>query len=129
VRTGRARRIDKPGHLFSRIHVEDIATVLEASMTRPDPGAVYNLCDDAPASPAEVTEYACSLLGVPPPPLVPLAEAKLTAMARSFWDDDRRVDNSRIKRELGVQLRYPDYRTGLRALVRAAPGDGPASGS
>jgi nucleoside-diphosphate-sugar epimerase len=117
VRGGTAKRIDKPGQIFSRIHVEDIATVLEASMARPDPGAAYNLCDDDPAPPAEVVAYACELLGAPVPPLVPFEEAQLSPMARSFYDDVRRVSNRRIREELGVALRYPDYRTGLRALL------------
>jgi nucleoside-diphosphate-sugar epimerase len=119
VRAGAAKRIAKPGQLFSRIHVEDIASVLEASMARPRPGAVYNVCDDDPAPPAAVTEYACALLGAPLPPVVSLEEAGLSPMARSFWDDNRRVDNSRLKRELGVALRYQDYRSGLRAILQA----------
>jgi nucleoside-diphosphate-sugar epimerase len=88
-------------------------------MARPHPGRVYNLCDDDPAPPAEVTEFACALLGVEPPPLVPFAEAAKTMspLALSFWADDRRVSNARIKEELGVVLRYPDYRTGLAALA------------
>jgi len=121
VRAGRAKRVDKPGHVFSRIHVEDIARVLAASIARPRPGAVYNLCDDAPAPPAEVTEFACGLLGVEVPPLIPFAEAEkaMSAMARSFWADNRRVDNGLIKRELGVALKYPDYQSGLRAILAA----------
>ena len=117
VRSGTARRIDKPGQVFSRIHVDDIATVLEASMARPNRGAAYNLCDDTPAPPAQVIEFACALLGVEPPPLVPLDKADLSPMARSFYDDNKRVDNARIKSELGVRFRYPDYATGLRALL------------
>jgi nucleoside-diphosphate-sugar epimerase len=119
VRSGRAKRIDKPGQVFSRIHVEDIASVLRASIARPDPGAAYNVCDDDPAPPAEVTAFACELLGAPVPPLVPLEKADLSPMARSFYDDNRRVDNGRIKRDLGVTLAYPDYRTGLTALLAA----------
>jgi nucleoside-diphosphate-sugar epimerase len=121
VRAGTARRIDKPGQVFSRIHVEDIAAVLEASMARPRPGAIYNLCDDDPAPPAEVILHACRLLGREPPPLVPFAEAEkeMSAMARSFWDDNRRVSNCRIKEELGVRLRYPDYKSGLAAILAA----------
>ncbi|HZS84753.1 MAG TPA: SDR family oxidoreductase [Stellaceae bacterium] len=120
VRAGTARRIDKPGQLFSRIHVEDIATVIEASIARPRPGVAYNLCDDEPAPPQEVIAFACSLLGVPPPPLIPFAEADLAPMARSFYDDNKRVSNARIKSELGVRLAYPDYRAGLRAILEAA---------
>ena len=119
LRAGRAQRIDKPGQVFSRIHVEDIARTLRASMAEPNPGAVYNLCDDDPAPPADVIAYAAGLLGVAPPPLIPFAEAKLSEMARSFYDDNKRVRNDRIKRELGVQLAYPDYRAGLAAILKA----------
>ncbi len=119
VRAGRARRIDKPGHLFSRIHVEDIATVLEASMARPHPGRIYNVCDDEPAEAAAVTAHACELLGVAAPPLVPLDEAQLSPMARSFWEDNRLVSNRRLHRELGVTLAYPNYRAGLAAILAA----------
>lgn len=118
VRAGRAKRIDKPGHIFSRIHVDDIAQVLRASMDKPDPGAVYNVCDDEPAAAADVTAFACELLSMDPPPLQPFAEAakKMSEMALSFWRDNRRVDNQRIKEELGVSFLYPDYRAGLRAI-------------
>lgn len=121
VRAGRARRIDKPGHLFARIHVDDIAAVLRASMGRPDPGAVYNVCDDEPAAAADVAAFACELLGVDAPPLVPFHQAakEMSPMALSFWRDDRRVDNGRIKGELGVRLKFPDYRAGLRAVLAA----------
>ena len=117
MRAGRAKRIDKPGQVFSRIHVDDIAAVLEASMARPNPGAAYNLCDDEAAPPAEVIAYACQLLGVEPPPLIPFDEAELSPMGRSFYRDNKRVANRRIKEELGVTLTYPDYRTGLQALL------------
>ncbi len=121
VRAGQARRIDKPGHLFARIHVDDIAAVLRASMARPDPGAVYNVCDDEPAAAADVVAFACELLGVDAPPLVPFHQAakEMSPMALSFWRDNRRVDNSRIKGELGVRLKFPDYRAGLRAVLAA----------
>ena len=119
VRAGRAHRIDKPGQVFSRIHVDDIATVLRASMAQPNPGSVYNVADDEPAPAHEVTEYACRLLGVEPPPLVPLEQAELSPMARSFYAENRRVRNDRIKQELGVRLAYPDYRAGLRAILAA----------
>ena len=113
---GTARRIVKAGQVFSRIHVEDIATVLEASMARPNPGAAYNVCDDAPCPPQEVIAYAAQLLGRPPPPEVPFEAAGLSPMARSFYAESKRVSNRRIKTELGVGLAYPDYRTGLLAL-------------
>lgn len=117
VRAGRAQRIDKPGQLFSRIHVADIATVLEASIARPRPGAVYNVCDDDPAPPQDVIEHACRLLGQSVPPLVPFDRAELSPMARSFYAENKRVSNRLIKTELGVQLHYPDYRAGLAALA------------
>lgn len=119
LRAGTARRINKNGQVFSRIHVEDIATVLEASIARPHPGTVYNVCDDEPAPPEEVIAHAAQLLGVPVPPAVPLEEAGLSPMARSFYAESKRVSNARIKRELGVDLAYPSYREGLRALIEA----------
>lgn len=117
LRAGAARRVSAPGHLFSRIHVDDIVAVLLASIARKRPGAVYNVCDDTPAESAEVTEFAAGLLGIDPPLLIPLEEAKLSPMARSFYRDRRLVDNSRIKSELGIDLRYPDYRAGLRSIL------------
>ena len=119
VRAGTAKRIDKPGQMFSRIHVDDIATVLEASIARPHPGRAYNLCDDLGAAPAEVVAQACALLGVEPPPLVHFEAAALSAMARSFYRDNKRVSNQRIKAELGVTLAYPDYTSGLEAILVA----------
>jgi nucleoside-diphosphate-sugar epimerase len=118
VRSGRARRIAKPGQVFSRIHVADIAQALRASMARPRPGAIYNVCDDDPAPPADVIAFACDLLGVPPPPLMPVEQAELSEMALSFYADNKRVSNRRMKEELGVSLLYPGYRDGLRALLK-----------
>jgi nucleoside-diphosphate-sugar epimerase len=117
LRAGMARRIDNPGQVFSRIHVDDLATVLRASIGRPRPGAVYNVCDDAPASPADVIAHAAGLLGLPAPPLVPFETAELSPMARSFYADNKRVSNALIKQELGVRLRYPSYRDGLPAIL------------
>ncbi len=119
VRQGTARRIVKPGQVFSRIHVEDIAQVLEASIKRPNPGAVYNLCDDDPAPPQDVIGHAADLLGLPLPEEVAFDEAEMTPMARSFYAESKRVSNRRIKEELGIKLIYPDYRSGLRALLAA----------
>lgn len=116
---GKARRIVKPGQVFSRIHVEDIATVLEASIDRPNPGAIYNVCDDEPAPPQDVLGYGAELLGLPVPAEVPFDEAGMTPMARSFYGENKRVRNIRIKEELGVTLAYPDYRVGLRAVKAA----------
>lgn len=117
VANGSARRIIKPGQVFSRIHVEDIAGVLEASMARPNAGAAYNVCDDEPCPPQDVVAHAAELLGLPVPPAIPFAEADLPPMARSFYADSKRVCNGLIKRELGVRLRYPTYRHGLAALL------------
>lgn len=117
VREGRARRIVKAGQVFSRIHVEDIAAVLAASMARPNSGAIYNVCDDEPAPPQDVIAYACALLGVEPPPEEPFETAELSPMARSFYGESKRVQNARIKTELGVTLAYPTYRDGLRATI------------
>lgn len=121
VRAGTAKRIVKPGHLFSRIHVDDIVQVLLASMAAPNPGAIYNVCDDEAAAPADVVSHASELLGVTPPPLEEYAPDTMSAMARSFWAENRRVANDRIKRELSIKLRYPDYRSGLKALLREEP--------
>jgi nucleoside-diphosphate-sugar epimerase len=120
VRAGRAQRIDKPGQVFSRIHLADIANVLEASIARPNPGRAYNVCDDNPAPPEEVIAFACRLLDVEPPPLVPFAQAELSPMGRSFYRDNKRVVNRRMKEELGVALEFLDYKAGLRALLAAS---------
>ncbi|MDU8911689.1 SDR family oxidoreductase [Aestuariicoccus sp. MJ-SS9] len=117
VMEGRAQRIFKPGQVFSRTHVDDIAQVLHASIDRPDPGAIYNVCDDDPAPPQDVIAEAARLLGLPVPPEVPFDEADLSPMARSFYAESKRVRNDRIKRDLGVTLLYPDYRSGLRAVL------------
>ena len=119
VRNGTARRIIKEGQVFSRIHVEDIAKVLAASIGRPNPGAVYNLCDDDPAPPEDVIAHAAELLGLPVPPAVPFDDADLSPMARSFYAESKRVRNDRIKDELGVNLLYPTYREGLSAILAA----------
>jgi nucleoside-diphosphate-sugar epimerase len=117
VRAGTARRIIKPGQVFSRIHVEDIAQVLEASLKQPRPGAIYNLCDDDPAPPQDVIGYAAQLLGLPEPPAEDFDTAEMTQMARSFYAESKKVRNDLIKQELGVTLQYPDYKTGLRAMM------------
>ena len=122
VRTGRGRRIVKQGQVFSRAHVEDIARVLAASMAHPEPGAVYNVCDDEPAPPDEVIAHAARLLGRPVPPAEPFDGAEMTPMARSFYAESKRVRNDRIKKRLGVALRYPTYREGLRAILDAESG-------
>ncbi len=117
VRAGTARRIDQPGLVFNRIHVADVVQVLCASMEQPHPGAVYNVSDDLPSSPAEAVVFACDLLGVEAPPLTALEEAGLSKMGRGFYQTNKRVGNRKIKEELGVQLQYPDYKVGLRELL------------
>ncbi|MDD9732178.1 SDR family oxidoreductase [Mameliella sp. AT18] len=124
LRKGTARRIIKPNQVFSRIHVEDIAQVLRASIARPNPGAAYNLCDDAPAPPQDVIACAAEMLGMPIPPEVPFEEAELSPMARSFYSESKRVCNARIKEELGVTLRYPDYQSALAAILAAEQASG-----
>ena len=119
VKNGTARRINKPGQVFSRIHVDDIAQVLTASIARPQAGRAYSLCDDEPAPPQDVVAFAAQLLGLDPPPLVDFEEAELSDMARSFYSENKRIANARIKTELGVTLAYPDYRIGLTALFEA----------
>lgn len=119
VRDGSARRILKPDQVFSRIHVDDIAQIVAASIARPNPGRIYNLCDDDPAPPEDVIAYAAELLGLPIPPAESWQEADMTPMARSFYAESKRVRNDRIKDELGVTLIHPTYRTGLQALLAA----------
>lgn len=119
LRAGSARRIVKPGQVFSRVHVEDVAQVLRASIARPVAGRVYNVADDEPSSQEDVVVFAADLLGIAPPPEEPFETAELSALARSFYVECRRVRNDRIKRELRVVLRYPTYREGLSSL--AAP--------
>lgn len=119
LRDGTARRIVKPGQVFSRIHVEDIVQVLLASFAKPNPGRAYNVADDEPGPPQDVIEYAAQLLDVPVPPDLPFEQAELSPMARSFYADNKRVRNDRIKTELGVRLKYPDFRKGLKAVLSA----------
>jgi nucleoside-diphosphate-sugar epimerase len=117
VRQGSARRIDQPGLVFNRIHVEDVVQVLSASMGHPHPGAIYNVSDDVPSSPAEAVAFACELLHADVPPLIALEDAELSKMARGFYLTNKKVRNHKIKKELGVQFRYQDYKAGLRALL------------
>ena len=119
VKSGKARRIIKEGQVFSRTHVDDIAQVLAASIARPNPGAAYNVCDDDPAPPQDVIAHAAHLLGLPVPEAIPFEQAEMTPMARSFYAESKRVRNDRIKDELGVKLLYPDYRSGLAAVLAA----------
>lgn len=124
VRAGKAKRILKPGQVFSRMHVDDIAAAIAANISRPDAGELFNLADDEPAPPQDVIEYACDLLKVEPPPLIPIDDANLSDMARSFYADNKRVSNKRMKEALGVTLTYPTYREGLKAILNKANGAG-----
>lgn len=117
VRAGEARRVVRPGLVFSRIHVEDAAAALLASCLAPRPGAVYDLADDEPAPPQDVVAFACELLGVTPPPLEPWDEARLSPALREFYAESKRVSNRRAKQELGWRPVWPDYRAGLRTLL------------
>jgi nucleoside-diphosphate-sugar epimerase len=120
VRRGEAHRIVKPGQVFNRIHVDDIARTVAAAIfqERLEPGTrLFNLADDEPAPPQDVILYAAELIGVPPPPELQFEEAALSPMARSFYAGNKRLRNAKIKRELGVALKYPTYREGLRALL------------
>jgi nucleoside-diphosphate-sugar epimerase len=122
VKDGSAKRVIKAGQIFSRIHVEDIAGVLLASIDKPRAGAIYNMADDEPCPPQDVISFAAGLLGVEPPPDIPFEEAKLSAMARSFYADSKRVSNALVKRELGYEFQYPNYRDGLRAILHQSAG-------
>lgn len=119
ILSGRARRIVKPGQVFNRMHVEDIAAALFASIENPDAAELFNLADDEPAPPQDVIEFAAKLLGVEPPPLVALKDAALSEMARSFYADNKRVSNRRMKEALGVRLAFPTYREGLAVIANA----------
>ncbi len=122
IRAGTAKRIYKEGQVFSRAHVDDIAAALAASLDNPSAGDLFNIADDEPAPPQDVTAYACELIGAPLPPLVPLEDADLSEMGRSFYADNKRVSNARMKDRLGVKLQYPTYREGLRAILAAEAG-------
>ena len=121
LRGGHARRIVKPGQVFNRIHVDDLVAVLLASMARPSAGTVYNVSDDEPAPANEVMTFAADLLGVTPPPEERFEDSELSPFARHFYAECKRVRNHRIKEELGIRLRYPTYREGLRAIATGSP--------
>lgn len=119
VRAGIARRIIKPGHAFSRVHVDDIVQTLMKSFAHPAPGQVYNVVDDEAAPSHEVIAYASRLLGQDPPPLIRFEDANLAPITLSFYSDNKRVKNDKIKNELGVELKYPNYRLGLEGCLKA----------
>jgi nucleoside-diphosphate-sugar epimerase len=122
LRSGRARSVVRPGQVFSRIHLDDLAAGLEASMARPRAGGVYNLCDDEPAPAPVVTAYAATLLGLPPPAPEPYDEAAAAPQARRFYAESKRVSNALAKAELGWRPAYPTYREGLAAILAAEAG-------
>ncbi|MEM6439261.1 MAG: SDR family oxidoreductase [Pseudomonadota bacterium] len=119
VRAGTARRIVKPGQVFSRIHVDDIAGALRASLAAPRPGRAWNVNDDLPAPPQDVLAEAARLLNLPPPPEVAFEDADLSPMAASFYSESKRTSNQRLKSELGWRPLHPTYREGLRAVLDA----------
>jgi nucleoside-diphosphate-sugar epimerase len=119
LRNGTANRLVKPGQVFNRIHVDDIAGVLMASLSQPRQGAIYNVTDDEPGPPQDVITLAAELTGLEPPPEVPFEQAKLSPMAASFYGESKRVSNALVKREFGYAFRYPTYREALRALAAA----------
>ncbi len=117
LKDGTAKRVIREGQVFSRIHVDDIAGILKASIAKPHPGRAYNVADDEPCPPQNVITYAASLLDLEPPPEIPFENADLSPMARSFFMDSKRVHNTRVKQELGYAFCYPDYRVGLQSLL------------
>lgn len=119
IRAGTAQRIIKPGQVFSRVHIDDIASGLEAMLERPQATGVFHLCDDAPAPPQDVTAYAAALLGEPAPEAVPFESADLSPMARSFYSECKRVSNARAKSALGWFPTYKTYETGLKQILDA----------
>ncbi|MDD2867242.1 SDR family oxidoreductase [Neomegalonema sp.] len=124
LRSGRSLTAVKPGQVFGRIHADDIALALSASLLKPRPGRVYNVTDDHPCPPEEAMAAAARLLGRAPPPEVPVEEAGLTEMGREFYADNKRVSNARIRRELGISWAYPTYREGFAAILAREPAMG-----
>lgn len=129
LREGTARRIVKPGQVFNRIHVDDIARAIAACFARRGPGGVLNVTDDEPAPPQEVIVYAATLMGIAPPPELDFATADLSPMARSFYGETKRVSNRRLREAYGVDLAYPTYREGIAALWAAGDGRQAAAAS
>jgi nucleoside-diphosphate-sugar epimerase len=113
IKQGKANRIYKENHYFSRIHVDDIVTMLKASMNNPKPGEIYNIADDSPSPQHEVVEYACKLMGTNPPELIKFEEAKISEGMKQYYNSSKRVDNSKIKATYNLQLKFPSYKEGL----------------
>ena len=116
IRAGRVQNIVKPGHVFSRVHVDDIAQSIHKSMENPMPHEIFNVVDDEPSEPRELLLAGCELLKVEPPTAIAFEEAEFSPMGRSFWADCRRVSNQKLKEKLGIELMYPSYREGLQAI-------------
>jgi nucleoside-diphosphate-sugar epimerase len=117
LRAGTAQHVQKPGHVFSRIHVDDIVQTLWQSMRSPQPGSIYNVADDEPSESGDLLKWGAELLHLSVPKAQLYSQAQLSPMAASFWSECRRIRNHKIKRSLGVQLRYPTYREGLQAIL------------
>ena len=117
LRDGTARRIIKEGQVFNRIHVEDIAGAALAGFEHPEEAGAFNVCDDEPCPPQDVVAHGAGLLGVEPPRAVPFAEAQLSEMGRSFYAENKRCSNRRLKERLGYRFRFPTYREGLAAIA------------
>jgi dTDP-4-dehydrorhamnose reductase len=122
LQAGTARRVVKRGQVFNRIHVEDVSRAIDAAIAHKGQGGVFNVSDDAPAPPQDVITFAAMLMGVEPPPEQDLDSADLTPLARSFYAENKRVSNRKLKDELGVRLAFPTYRVGLEALWEAGEG-------
>lgn len=122
LKAGTARRVVKPGQVFSRIHVDDLADTVAAAFAVPQAGEAWNVADDEPAPPQDVVAFAARLMGTEPPPEIPFEQAAMSPMAQSFWAENKRVANAAIKTRLGVRLSFPTYREGLRALYAAGDG-------
>jgi nucleoside-diphosphate-sugar epimerase len=121
LREGTARRIEKNNHALSRIHVDDIVTLLEASLQRPNQHPIYNVCDDEPAPTADVVTYAAALLGVEPPAPEPYESAVISRAAERYFLESRRISNALARQALEWRPRYPSYREGLAAIARPVP--------
>ena len=121
LQAGKARIIDKPGQVFNRIHVDDIGSILLASMARPRDGGIYNVADNEACPPGDPIVFAAGLLGIDPPPAIPFDSAEMSEMARSFYSECKRLDTTRLSDELGVRLTYPTYREGLTAIAADTP--------
>jgi nucleoside-diphosphate-sugar epimerase len=119
VQSPKARAIKKDGQIFSRIHIYDIAQTVVASMKNPNFGNIYNVCDDLPCDNVAVLSYACELQNIKMIPVIPFEQAEMSEMARSFYSDKRRVSNNKIKKELGIKLKYPTYKIGLQAILQS----------